>query len=220
MNKMLKLSAIALLASSTSLMAQSKGVSVAVFGAIAGAEVKGSGSESDTITTRGSGSVGQVTPIGGFDISYHFPISSGSSLGFGGTYIPIEAEIGQGTITSGTGGNVSGKLKDHYTLYVQPALNINKDSAVYFKVQYAHADLQISGATGSDNLTGWGGGIGLKTFLDKNTFIQAEANYTEYDSVSGRNITQTKGLGTGSTTTTVSGTPYLAQGIISIGYQF
>lgn len=219
MNKILKLSAIALLASSTSLMAQSKGVSVAIFGAIAGAEVKGSGSESNSIASTGSGSVGQVTPIGGFDISYNFPTSSGS-LGFGATYIPIEAKIGQGTITSGTGGNVSGKLKDHYTLYVQPALNINKDSAVYFKVQYAHADLQISGATGSDNLQGWGGGIGLKTFLDKNTFIQAEANYTEYDSISGKNITKTQGSGTGTTTTTVSGTPYLAQGIISIGYQF
>ena len=217
MNKILKLSAIVLLASSTSLMAQSKGVSVAVFGAIAGAEVKGSGSESTGQTGSGSGSVGQVTPIGGFDIGYHFPTSGSSSLGFGATYIPIEAKIGQGTITAGTGGEVSGKLKDHYTLYVQPALNINKDSAVYLKVQYAHADLQITGATGSDNLQGWGGGIGLKTFFDKNTFIQAEANYTEYDSVSGRNVTKGNG---NNTTTTVSGTPYLAQGIISIGYQF
>jgi opacity protein-like surface antigen len=213
MNKILKLSVVALLASSTSLMAQSKGVSVAIFGAIAGAEVKGSGSESNTVSTTGSGSVGQVTPIGGFDISYHVPTSAGS-VGFGATYIPIEAEIGQGTITSGTGGNVSGKLKDHYTLYIQPALNINKDSAVYLKVQYAHADLEISGATGSDNLQGWGGGIGLKTFFNKNTFIQAEANYTDYDSVNGRNITRS------GTTTTVAGTPYLAQGIISIGYQF
>ena len=219
MNKILKLSAIALLASSTSLMAQSKGVSVAIFGAIAGAEVKGSGSESNAIASTGSGSVGQVTPIGGFDVGYHVPTSNGS-VGFGATYIPIEAKIGQGTITSGTGGSVSGKLKDHYTLYVQPALNLNKDSAVYFKVQYAHADLKISGATGSDKLQGWGGGIGLKTFFNKNTFIQAEANYTEYDSVSGRNVTATQGTGTGTTTTTVSGTPYLAQGIISIGYQF
>ena len=221
MNKILKLSAIALLASSTSLMAQSKGVSVAIFGAIAGAEVEGSGSESNAIASTGSGSVGQVTPIGGFDVGYHVPTSNGS-VGFGATYIPIEAKIGQGTLTSGTGGSVSGKLKDHYTLYVQPALNLNKDSAVYFKVQYAHADLEISGATGSDKLQGWGGGIGLKTFFDKNTFIQAEANYTDYDSVSGRNVTKAQGLGAGNavTTTTVSGTPYLAQGIISIGYQF
>ena len=219
MNKILKLSTIALLASSTSLMAQSKGMSIAIFGAIAGAEVEGSGSESNTISSTGSGSVGKVTPIGGFDIGYHVPASNGS-IGFGATYIPVDAKIGQGSITSGTGGSVSGKLKDHYTLYVQPAININKDSAVYFKVQYAHADLEISGATGSDTLQGWGGGIGLKTFLNNNTFIQAEANYTEYDSVSGRNVTRTQGAGTGSTTTTVSGTPYLAQGIISIGYQF
>ena len=213
MNKILKLSAIALLASSTSLMAQSKGVSVAIFGAIAGAEVEGSGSESTTVASNGSGSVGKVTPIGGLDIGYHVPTSNGS-VGFGATYIPVDAKIGQGTITSGTGGSVTGKLKDHYTLYVQPALNLNKDSAVYFKIQYAHADLQISGATGSDTLEGWGGGLGLKTFYSKNAFIQAEANYTEYDGVSGRNVTRS------GTTTTVSGTPYLAQGIISVGYQF
>ena len=220
MNKILKLSAIALLASSTSLMAQSKGVSVAIFGAIAGAEVEGSGSESNAIASTGSGSVGQVTPIGGFDVGYHVPTSNGS-VGFGATYIPIEAKIGQGTLTSGTGGSVSGKLKDHYTIYIEPAFVINKDASLYARVQYAHADLTLTGATGSNTLEGYGVGVGLKTFLNANTFVRAEANYTEYDSISGRNVT-TGGGGpeNNRTTTTVSGTPYLAQGIISIGYQF
>ena len=43
MNKILKLSAIALLASSVSAMAQKSGASIAVFGSIAGAEVDASG---------------------------------------------------------------------------------------------------------------------------------------------------------------------------------
>ncbi len=210
MNKILKLSAIALLTSSVSAMAQKTGASIAVFGAIAGAEVEASGN-AGTGNGTGSGSVGKVTPVGGFDIGYNFT----PNFAVGATYIPMEAKIGTGRVD---GGSVTGELKDHYTIYVEPAFVINKDASLYARLQYAHADMTITGATGSNKLEGWGAGIGLKTFLNANTFVRAEANYTEYDKISGTNVT-TPGAG-GSTTTTVSGTPYLAQGIISIGYQF
>ena len=207
MNKILKLSAIALLASSVSAMAQKTGTSIAVFGSIAGAEVDASGN-AGTGNGTGSGSVGKVTPVGGFDIGYNFT----PYFAVGATYIPVEAKIGTGRVD---GGNVTGELKDHYTIYVEPAFVINKDASLYARLQYAHADMTLTGATGSNKLEGWGAGIGLKTFLNANTFIRAEANYTEYDSISGTNVNTG-----GGTTTTVSGTPYLAQGIISIGYQF
>ena len=210
MNKILKLSAIALLASSVSAMAQKTGTSIAVFGSIAGAEVDASGN-AGTNNGTGSGSVGKVTPIAGFDIGYNFT----PNFAIGATYIPMEAKIGTGRVD---GGNVTGELKDHYTIYIEPAYVVNKDASLYARLQYAHADMTLTGATGSNKLEGWGAGIGLKTFLNANTFIRAEANYTEYDSISGTNVT-TPGAG-GSTTTTVNGTPYLAQGIISIGYQF
>ena len=208
MNKILKLSAIALLASSVSAMAQKTGASIAVFGAIAGAEVEASGN-AGTGNGSGSGSAGKVTPVGGFDIGYNF----NPNIAIGATYIPVDAKIGTGSVDGGT---VSGKLKDHYTIYIEPAYVVNKDSSLYARIQYAHADLTLTGATGSNKLEGYGVGVGLKTFLNANTFVRAEANYTEYDSISGRNVT-TSG---GAATTTVSGTPYLAQGIISIGYQF
>ena len=207
MNKILKLSAIALLASSVSAMAQKTGTSIAVFGSIAGAEVDASGN-AGTGNGTGSGSVGKVTPIAGFDIGYNFT----PNFAIGATYIPMEAKIGTGKVD---GGSVTGELKDHYTIYVEPAFVINKDASLYARLQYAHADMTLTGATGSNKLEGWGAGIGLKTFLNANTFIRAEANYTEYDSISGTNVNTG-----GGTTTTVSGTPYLAQGIISIGYQF
>jgi opacity protein-like surface antigen len=215
MNKILKLSAIALLASSVSAMAQKTGASIAVFGAIAGAEVDASGNESSGVSgaQAGSGSVGKVTPIGGFDIGYNFT----PYFAVGATYIPVEAKIGTGRVD---GGSVTGELKDHYTIYVEPAFVINKDASLYGRLQYAHADMTLTGATGSNKLEGWGVGVGLKTFLNANTFVRAEANYTEYDKISGTNVSTAGTTGGGSTTTTVSGTPYLAQGIISIGYQF
>jgi len=210
MNKILKLSAVALLASSVSAMAQKTGVSIAVFGSIAGAEVEASGNAGSGNGT-GSGSVGKVTPVAGFDIGYNF----NPNIAIGATYIPMEAKIGTGRVD---GGSVTGEIKDHYTIYIEPAFVVNKDASLYARLQYAHADMTLTGATGSNKLEGWGVGIGLKTFLNANTFVRAEANYTEYDNISGTNVT-TAGNG-GSTTTTVSGTPYLAQGIISIGYQF
>ena len=209
MNKILKLSAIALLASSVSAMAQKTGASIAVFGAIAGAEVEASGN-AGTGNGSGSGSAGKVTPVGGFDIGYNF----NPNIAIGATYIPMDAKIGTGSVDGGT---VSGKLKDHYTIYIEPAYVVNKDASLYARIQYAHADLTLTGATGSNKLEGYGVGVGLKTFLNANTFVRAEANYTEYDSISGKNVTSNGGA---ATTTTVSGTPYLAQGIISIGYQF
>ena len=215
MNKILKLSAIALLASSVSALAQKTGASLAIFGSIAGAEVSASGSESSgqSGSQTGSGSVGKVTGIGGIDLGYNFT----PNFAIGATYIPTEAKIGTGTVD---GGRVTGELKDHYTIYLEPSYVVNKDASLYARLQYAHADLTLSGATGSNKLEGWGAAIGLKTFLNANTFIRAEANYIEYDSISGTNVTTAGVSGGGSTTTTVSGTPYLAQGIISIGYQF
>ena len=206
MNKILKLSAIALLASSVSAMAQKSGTSIAVFGSIAGAEVEASGSAGNGNGT-GSGSVGKVTPIAGFDIGYNFT----PNFAIGATYIPMEAKIGTGRVD---GGNVTGELKDHYTIYVEPAFVINKDASLYGRLQYAHADISTSNLTTSTkNLEGWGGGVGLKTMLTSNAFVQVEANYTEYDKVSG---TKTNTGGTSS----ANADPKVAAGLVTIGYKF
>lgn len=225
MNKICKLSAIALLASSTSLMAQSKsfeGASFGVFGAIAGAEVDG---KSDTTAgtsgqtaTSGSGSIGKVTPVAGLDLSYAFATGPTSVIGLGVSYIPLKAELGVGNSgDTSSGGSLNVELKDHISIYLQPTFVVNKDSAVFVKLNYSMADLKASGQNArvtSGDIEGWGGGIGLKTFLTPNAFIQVEANYTEYDTVKG---TKTNSNGR---ITTVSGEPKIAQGIITLGYKF
>jgi hypothetical protein len=225
MNKICKLSAIALLASSTSLMAQSKsfqGASIGVFGAIAGAEVDGKSNTtagtSGQSATSGSGSIGKVTPVGGLDLSYAFASGTNSVIGLGVSYIPVKAELGVGnSADTSSGGSLNVELKDHVSIYIQPTYVVNKDSAVFVKLNYSMADLKASGQNvkvTSGDIEGWGGGIGLKTFLTPNAFIQVEANYTEYDNVTG---TKTNSNGR---ITTASGEPKLAQGIITLGYKF
>jgi hypothetical protein len=226
MNKICKLSAIALLASSTSLMAQTKsfeGVSIGVFGAIAGAEVDGKASTTAGTNgqgaTSGSGSIGKVTPVGGLDLSYAFAAGTNSAIGLGVSYIPVKAELGVGNSTDTTsGGSLDVELKDHVSIYIQPTFVVNKDSAVFVKLNYSMADLKASGQNAkvtSGDIEGWGGGIGLKTFLTPNAFVQVEANYTEYDTVTGTKTNSATGR-----VTTASGDPKIAQGIITLGYKF
>jgi hypothetical protein len=219
MNKILKLSAIALLASSTSLMAQSKnfeGASVGLFGSIVGAEVDGTVTDSNGAVS--SGTIGKVTPVAGIDASYTFATGSNGFIGVGATYLAGEAEFGLGTADSSNDATKTfkGKIKDHYSVYIQPGYALNKDSAVYGKLSYNHADFNITNAVKQPgNLEGWGYGIGLKTFLNTNTFVQVEASYTEYDTLT---ATRTATGGTG--LVTASGTPAIAAGTITIGYKF
>jgi hypothetical protein len=219
MNKILKLSAIALLASSTSLMAQSKsfeGASIGLFGSMIGAEVDGKVTDSNSAVSTGS--IGKVTPVAGLDASYTFATGSNGFFAIGATYLAGEAEFGLGNADSVETGakTFKGKIKDHYTVYIQPGYAVSKDSAVYGKLSYNHADFNVTNAVRQPgNLEGWGAGVGLKTFLTSNTFVQAEASYTEYDT-----LTATKTATGGTGLVTASGTPAIAAGTITIGYKF
>ena len=232
MNKILKLSAIALLASSTSLMAQSKsfeGVSLGLSLSAIGAELSGShtntsGGTTNNNTSSTSGSLGKITEIAAIDLSYAFATGSNGLIAIGASYIPGKAKFGTGTLTdtnSGSGsddnsGSATGQIKDPYTIYIAPTYAVSKDSALYAKLSYAHADVDIT-KTGittitskSSKMEGWGYAIGSKTFLNNNTYIGVEGSYTDYDSIS---ATLSNGQ-------TVTADPKIVQATVTIGYKF
>ena len=214
MNKIVKLSAIALLASSTSLMAQTKsfeGASIGIFGGAIGAEADGS--VTGTATT-GSGSLGKVSGIAGIDLAYGF---AGGKIAVGATYVPMKAKFGTGSGNDADSGtSITGELKDHYTIYIQPTYVVNKDAALFAKLAYAHADISTTNTTtASSDIEGWGYGVGLKTFLTPNTFVQVEGTYTDYDSIKGTKLNR---HGTG--TTTVNADLKTVQALITLGYKF
>jgi outer membrane immunogenic protein len=226
MNKILKWSAIAFLATSTSLMAQSKnfeGASIGVYGGTYGAAVNGSvvtGAGVSTSETN-NGAIGKVGMIAGGDLAYTFATGSNGFVALGGTYIPASAKFGSGDTSAGsnnTAATVSGKIKHPYSIYLQPGYAVSNDSAIYAKVSYLEAKFDISSSATitqqPGNLNGWGYGIGLKTFLDKNTFVEVEGNYSKYDTLTA------KYTATGGQTNTVTATPKVAQGLVTIGYRF
>jgi hypothetical protein len=222
MNKICKLSAIALLASSTSLMAQTfSGPYVGVSGSIAGFATDASKTSSDNTTNgAGNGPVGKITPLAALDLGYGIPAGSGTTIAIGATYTPMKAELdGKGT-DNARGQTHKFEIKDHFTIYVQPTFEINKDSAFFVKAFYAHADTSATNLTKAPgDLEGFGGSTGLKVMLTKNAFVQVEAAYTKYDTLTATD-TSIGGQGGSITRTYKAEDPELAEGRITVGYKF
>ena len=227
MNKMLKLSAIALLASSTSLMAQSKnfaGASLGLSLSAVGAEISGSSTSSSGGTAGAnatSGSIGKVAEIAAIDASYGFAMGANSVFVVGATYTPGKAKAGSGSYTdNNTGGTDTGTLsvevKDPYTIYVAPTYVVGNNSALYAKLGYSKADVNVNATGGAaltakpNDLEGWTYAIGSKTLLTNNVYVGVEASVTDYDSIS---ATRATGVG-------ISADAKVAQGTITLGYKF
>jgi len=230
MNKILKLSAIALLASSTSLMAQSKnfaGASLGLSLSAVGAEISGSSTSSGTsggTANSTSGSVGKVAEIAAIDASYGFSMGTNSVFVVGATYTPGKAKAGSGnytdnnagTLSSSDTGTLSVEVKNPYTIYVAPTYVVGNNSALYAKLGYSKADLNVNATGGAaltakpNDLEGWTYAIGSKTLLTNNVYVGIEASITDYDS-----ITATRATGVN-----VSADAKVAQGTITLGYKF
>ena len=148
-------------------------------------------------------------------------------VAFGLDYIPLSTEIEDRSDTDTnnmTSNNVTGTrnakldLKNHLTAYIQPSYNLGNGLAVFGKVGYSHADLEIkttnlsnSGTLNKkDDLEGYLVGIGMQKNIDKTLFVRLEANYTDYDS-----LTYTNSSGT-----VINANPELWTAKISIGKSF
>ncbi len=228
MNKILKLSAIALLASSTSLMAQSKnfaGASIGLSLSAVGAEISGSSTSSSGGTAGSnatSGSIGKVAEIAAIDASYGFNMGANSVFVVGATYTPGKAKAGSGNYTDnntgGTGdtGTLSVQIKDPYTIYVAPTYVVGNNSALYAKLGYSKADVNVNATGGAaltakpSDLEGWTYAIGSKTLLTNNVYVGVEASITDYDSI----------RATRATGVNINADAKVAQGTITLGYKF
>ena len=236
MNKICKLSAIALLASSTSLMAQSKSFEGASLGlSVSGIGVEVSGSGRTSTGNSSTGSLGKVAEIAAIDLSYGYAIGNNGIIQVGASYTPGKAKAGSGTYTDGTTnagslnlnagtGNISLEVKDPYTIYIAPTYVVSKDSAIYAKIGYAKADITTAatgGATLSSkpgDLEGMSYGIGSKTMLTQNLYLGVEANITDYDSIKATTLANAGNGGTSSKTITAD--VKTVQGTITLGYKF
>lgn len=231
MNKVLKLSAVALLASSTTLMAQMTGPSVAISVSRAKASTDGSATSGNN-TLNTAAEVSRNLTLASIDLDYAQQLNNSWNISYGVNYIPLKGKIADvarsdtnlGSTAGGTttGSNTAtGELKKHITIYVEPTYMINKDSGVYAKLGYVHADLKINSTTQIEGGTkvndtigvhGYQYGIGYKTALSKNLYAKIEGTINNYSDISYTKV--------GEETNTFNANPEVKQATISIGYTF
>jgi opacity protein-like surface antigen len=183
----------------------------------------GSSSENKAIVVSAdvellSNTPGKSNFIPGADFNYGFATSNNTVLGLGVTYDFKKAKTG-GLSWEDSDVTFNNELKNHYSIYVQPTYVINKDSAMFAKIGRHFAKANFSSnfdigedefVTASKNVTGWGYGLGLKTFLTSNLFVQAEAGVVDYEDF---NFTADEVYN-------VSIKPKTTNATISVGYKF
>jgi len=198
MKKILKLSAIALLATSTSLMAQMTGPSVAV--SVSHMKASTDGTQTGNAPAA-SGTVSRNFNIAALNFDYSTKLDNSWTNSIGIDYIPFKGKIGDksrsdtdlvaGSTTNSGTNSAKGELKNHFTVYVEPTYLINPTNGIYANVGYMHSDLKITSAniTGSaltDNNISVHGvqyGVGYKGAIDKNLYVKAEYTVSNYASV-------------------------------------
>jgi len=156
------------------------------------------------------------------DISYGIEMNKDFVMSLGATYdfSKSESEILSGTDETGASASFKGKLKDHYSVYLQPTYLINSSTGIFAKASYNFAKANYTITSGADSLSisddinGWGYGLGIKSFINNNLFIQAEGSLTEYDKTS-KNLVGDSGI-----IYDMSSKPEVLSAIISIGYKF
>jgi opacity protein-like surface antigen len=229
MNKLIKKSAATLLLASVAMPAFADNYNVGVSGAWAYLDADGQETKQNNAGTAFSKSATEQANFGFASIfaEYSKTYSPTTELVFGLDYVPFKGEIdarsksdsdllvGNTTSTAGTN-SIKVELKNHATLYVQPTYKINNDSSWFFKLGYAQADVQASGASVSstinkkDTMSGPVVGLGVQQNISKDFFVRLEANYTDYDTVS---YTNTGGA-------TVSADPTMYSAKISLAKRF
>jgi opacity protein-like surface antigen len=224
MNKIAKLSAASLLLTSVSIPALADNFNLGLSGSYGKFEASGN-QVKDGVTKNQSGDA--EFPFASIFVEYNKTMSKEWDVAFGLDYIPFSAEIDSRSDTdtnNSDGNNVTGSrsatlnLKNHLTAYIQPSYNLGNGLAVFGKVGYSHADLDISTRNLSnsgtlnkkDDLEGYLVGVGMQKNIDKTLFVRFEANYTDYDTVTYVNSSGTR----------LTADPELWTAKISIGKSF
>ena len=172
MNALLKTSLLGLALVSTASMAGNfagpeAGASVTMIGGTSLVDLEKS---NDSDGDYGQQSIGFKLHAGyGFDLGN----DSGVIVGLG--YNPTD-------IKAGTADTTSVVIKNSWSLSVAPGMMLNEKSLAYVKLAYEAGTLSIKdGAiTRDESLSGFGFGAGLRTEINKTTFLETEIKQVNY----------------------------------------
>lgn len=148
-------------------------------GFYAGLGFGAAGAKFSSTSFRSNVESGQNNTVGIIDVGYVAPINQDFGIGLGATLDTNETKSGEGNP-----GNSRIRIKDHYAVYVQPFLNVTPSTAVFGKLGYHAMRGEVSDDTfaRSNKYHGTGYGLGVRTMVNKNVYVQAEATWVDYAS--------------------------------------
>jgi opacity protein-like surface antigen len=150
----------------------------------------------------------------GADIAYSFPIDNNFLISIGATYDFDKKKAGSISFSADGVSDLVSELsiEKHYSFYAEPTYAFNNSTALFAKLGYhkAKGSVSLNEDIFTKDIKGLGYGFGIKTFLNNNVFIKAEASLVKYDK-------ETYESDDESSTTAE---PETVSGLISIGYKF
>jgi outer membrane immunogenic protein len=190
MNALLKTSLLGLALLSTASMAGN------FAGPEAGASVTMNGGSTlldNKISNNYDGNYGQQSIGIKLHGGYGFDLGNDTLVLVGFGYNPTE-------IKSGTNNGTVTKLKNSWSLSVAPGMMLNDKSLAYVKLSYEAGKYSSKDSASSTNesISGVGYGLGLRTEINKSTFLETEikqVNYKKFTYKSASDITPSATVG-------------------------
>ncbi len=128
--------------------------------------------------------LGQQSWNGSLQAAYGFVTSPSTVVSVGASYGLGKNKAGIIELDDGTKAEI--KTKNQFSIYVEPGFLLSNSTIVYGKLGYERVKgvSSVDGDDyGTDKLKGSSFGFGMRTMLDKTSYIQAEVRQVGYKSV-------------------------------------
>lgn len=146
-----------------------------------GANVNAASTWTEFMGGAGNAKISDASQNLSLQAAYGATLGSHGVLGFGLTYSLGDLKAGH---INATGRSVDFKLKDLYSLYIEPGYAITPSLLAYAKLGYygvRAGEESVDGSTASKTFGGLGYGLGIRTLLDRNLYLQIEYTQADYN---------------------------------------
>lgn len=166
----------------------------------AGVKVSSVGATTALSSSTGSANMGQQSVVPTVEIGYAYGVSKEIVLGLTATYDLAEAK-------AGSADSLNFKYTDHYSINFKPGYVVNNTTQLYAILGYNSMTGKASanGYSANTSFNGFGAGLGIQVLLNKNVYVQAEAQQITYSGVTKSGVTFT---------------PSATVGTVGLGYKF
>jgi opacity protein-like surface antigen len=134
-----------------------------------GGNLNMTGASTKVTNSSNDGTFGANNVGGGITLAFTQKISKKTVIGIGGTFSNSKFKAGTDSA------NVTGKAKNLWTAYVEPGVVVGEDTLIYAKAGYAGMKGTIDEFATEHNFSGYIYGLGIRTMVDSNVYMEVEA---------------------------------------------